>query len=42
MAVPKCPGPGYRLIFVAWITNRKTGQRIYPKNGKCFAIWVKD
>jgi hypothetical protein len=29
-----------RLIFRPWITNRKTGKRIYPKNGKLFAFWV--
>jgi hypothetical protein len=36
------PPPGRRLIFVRWITNRKTGRRIYPRSGKCFAIYVKE
>jgi hypothetical protein len=36
------PRPGYRLIFRPWITNHKTGERIYPKRAKFFALWVKD
>jgi len=31
---------GKTLIFRAWITHPDTGERIYPKNGKAFPIWV--
>lgn len=36
------PRPGMRLVIVRWIRHRKTGKRIYPRNGKVFAFWVKD
>lgn len=36
------PPDGRRLVIVRWITNRKTGQRIYPRSGKYFAFYVKD
>jgi len=36
-----CPGPGYVLKFVRWITHPVTGRRIYPKKAKVFPIWVK-
>lgn len=32
--------PGKKLVVVRWVINKKTGKRIYPKNGKCFAFWV--
>jgi hypothetical protein len=31
---------GKTLIFRPWITDRKTGKRIYPKSGKVFPLWV--
>ena len=31
---------GKTLIFRAYIV--KNGKRIYPKKGKCFALWVDD
>ena len=34
--------PGFSLIFRPWMTNPKTGERIYPKNGRVSAIRVKD
>ena len=36
------PPKGKRLIIRPWITCRKTGKRIYPKNGRFFAFWVDD
>jgi len=35
--------PGYKLIFVAYITTR-SGKRIYAheRGLKAFAIWVKE
>jgi hypothetical protein len=38
------PPPGYHIEFVAWITNPKTGERIYAKTfGKrAFPILVAD
>lgn len=32
-------GVTQQLIFRRWITT-KDGKRIYPKNGRCFAIWI--
>jgi hypothetical protein len=32
------PKPGMVLVFCRYIT--RNGKRIYPKSGKCFAIWV--
>ncbi len=40
--LPDVPKPGYRFIFVKWITDRKTGQRRYPKTGKAFRLEVKN
>jgi hypothetical protein len=40
MKNPYTQRPGRHPIFVKWIT--RNGQRIYPKNGKCFVIWVKN
>lgn len=34
------PRDGMVLKFVRWVTHPKTGQRIYPKTGKVFPIWV--
>lgn len=31
----------YEVIFVKWIRHRKTGKKIYPKNGKAFALRVR-
>jgi|GEM_PF-2444225 len=31
---------GKTLIFRASIKHPETGERIYPKNGKAFPIWV--
>jgi len=42
MASTSASREGMHQIFVRWVTNRKTGARIYPRSGKCFAIWVKD
>lgn len=42
MAAQKETREGMHLIFVRWITNRKTGARIYPRSGKAFPIWVKN
>lgn len=36
------PRPGYRLIFRPWKIDPKTGERIYPKSGKVFPMWVKN
>ena len=35
--------PGYRLIFVKWITTR-SGKRIYASSYglQAFAIWVRE
>ncbi len=33
--------PGHRLIFRPWIIHPKTGERIYPKRGRFFPIWIK-
>jgi hypothetical protein len=33
--------PGHRLIFRPWIIHPKTKQRIYPKRGRFFPIWIK-
>lgn len=38
----KSDRPGYHLIFRPWVTIKKTGKRIYRKNGKMFAIWIKN
>ncbi len=41
MAARKKPLPKkQRLVFARWITNRKTGARIYPRSGKAFAFYV--
>jgi hypothetical protein len=34
------PPQGKKLIFRPWITHPKTGDKIYPKKGKFFPIWV--
>lgn len=34
------PPPGMKLIFRPWITDPKTGKRIYPKKSKVFALFV--
>jgi len=31
---------GKKLIFRPWITNPKTGERIYPKRGRFFHLLV--
>lgn len=37
------PAPqGMKWIFPRYITNRKTGQRVYPKNAQTFAFLVPD
>ena len=33
--------PGYYLVFRRYITDKK-GNKIYPKNGKVFPIWIKE
>jgi hypothetical protein len=32
--------PRGHYIFRPWITDPKTGRRIYPKRAKVFKIWV--
>jgi len=33
--------PKYRLIIRPWVTNRKTGQRTYPRRARFFRFYVK-
>ena len=40
LMLPLPPPAGKKLIFRPWITDRKTGARIYPKTGKVFPLWV--
>jgi hypothetical protein len=40
LMLPIPPPAGKKLIFRPWITCRKTGIRIYPKNGRVFPLWV--
>lgn len=41
MFVPPYPAPlGYRWIFVRWVTNPDTGEKVYPKRAKAFLILV--
>jgi len=32
--------PGKKLIFRRYYVHPKTGEKIYPKNGKAFPLWV--
>jgi len=34
--------PGYRLVIVRSFVHPKTRRRVYPKNGKYFAFFVKE
>ncbi len=35
------PPPGKKLIFRRWVTDPKTGERVYPPKGKkCFVFMV--
>ena len=33
--------PKFRLVIRPWVTNKKTGQRIYPRRARFFRFWVK-
>ncbi|TYP94880.1 hypothetical protein LX73_0171 [Fodinibius salinus] len=34
--------PGKKLIFRAYYVHPETGEKIYPKNGNVFPIWVDE
>lgn len=40
MAYKPPPRQGMVLKFVRWRRDPKTGEKIYPKKGKVFPIWV--
>ena len=39
-SLAKCQSDDYDVIFRPWITDPKTGKRIYPKNAKVFRIVI--
>jgi hypothetical protein len=32
---------GYEVIYRPWVTNRRTGRRIYPKRARVFSLLVR-
>ena len=34
--------PGKRWVFRRWVRDPRTGKRVYPRNGKCFAFLVDE
>lgn len=37
MVVP----PGYKLVFRPYFVHKKSGKRVYPRNGRVFPLLVK-
>ncbi len=36
------PPKGKRKVVTRWIVHRKTGKRVYPKNGSVFVFYVDE
>lgn len=34
--------PGKKLIFRRYYVHPKTGEKVYPKNGNVFPIWIDE
>lgn len=39
--MPPDKRPGWVLVYRPWVTNKRTGKRIYPRSGRVFAFWVR-